>query len=162
MKPVLTRPQHEFYTDNKLYFEVDIDVHIFPLLTKKSLPAVAEMSGSLTVDVGFTVEGRHVVQLRRLMFSKFDQFHASVLVRPRDTVAYIGSRFCSHDVPWWQRMAGVDDKLDWNMLFDMCCIAFNTIPNITPFGIRLARKSGSTTSFQRRCSVLHGFTSLIG
>ena len=29
MKPVLTRPQHTFYTDNKTYFEADVDVNVF-------------------------------------------------------------------------------------------------------------------------------------
>lgn len=36
MKPVLSRPQHSFHTDNKLYFEVDVDVNIFGYLPCKT------------------------------------------------------------------------------------------------------------------------------
>ena len=35
-RPVLTRPQHTFFSDNTSYFEADVDVHIFGYLPRKS------------------------------------------------------------------------------------------------------------------------------
>lgn len=36
MKPVLTRPQHEWYTDNRTYIECDVDVHIFNQFARRA------------------------------------------------------------------------------------------------------------------------------
>lgn len=35
MKPVLTRPQHHWFTDGRTYMECDIDVHIFNQLARR-------------------------------------------------------------------------------------------------------------------------------
>ena len=35
MKPILTRPQHRFYTDHKRYFETVIDVHQFSYVCRR-------------------------------------------------------------------------------------------------------------------------------
>eukprot|EP00042_Codosiga_hollandica_P039570 m.332905 g.332905 ORF g.332905 m.332905 type:complete len:150 (+) comp55643_c0_seq7:339-788(+) len=37
MKPVLSRPQHRFYTDGRTYFEAVIDVHQFGYLPRRAL-----------------------------------------------------------------------------------------------------------------------------
>ena len=40
MKPVLTRPQHRFYTDLTSYFEIDVDIHQFPYLGRMALASM--------------------------------------------------------------------------------------------------------------------------
>lgn len=57
MKPILTRPQHQFYTDHVNYFEVDLDVHLFGYVARKGLSMLRPTLESVILDVGFTIEG---------------------------------------------------------------------------------------------------------
>jgi hypothetical protein len=43
-KPVLSRPQHTFHTDNESYFEVDIDVHQFNYVARKGMGMIRSVS----------------------------------------------------------------------------------------------------------------------
>ena len=72
MKPILTRPQHRFYTDGSTYFEAVIDVHLFSYVCRRgfstmkfalprTLIELSEFSSrpilsSMIWDVGFTIE----------------------------------------------------------------------------------------------------------
>eukprot|EP00039_Didymoeca_costata_P016089 m.281997 g.281997 ORF g.281997 m.281997 type:complete len:302 (-) comp16336_c0_seq24:1067-1972(-) len=69
MKPVLSRPQHSFHTDNKLYFEVDVDVNIFGYLPCKTFATLRPVVDKLVLDVGFTIEGREDDELPETMLA---------------------------------------------------------------------------------------------
>eukprot|EP00040_Diaphanoeca_grandis_P007751 m.42171 g.42171 ORF g.42171 m.42171 type:complete len:300 (-) comp19020_c0_seq2:81-980(-) len=67
MKPILTRPQHEFHTDGKTYFEIDIDVNQFGYLVRSSWSSMKEKCASMIWDVGLCVEGRKAEELPEQM-----------------------------------------------------------------------------------------------
>jgi hypothetical protein len=56
MKPVLTRPQHRFYTDHRTYFEAVIDVHQFSYVCRRGFStmklAFVAVFPSLTATLG--------------------------------------------------------------------------------------------------------------
>lgn len=56
-KPVLSRPEHFFFTDNNSFFEVDIDVHIFGYVPKSVLAACRGELDKLHVEMGFVIQG---------------------------------------------------------------------------------------------------------
>eukprot|EP00053_Salpingoeca_punica_P012942 m.116295 g.116295 ORF g.116295 m.116295 type:complete len:398 (+) comp16070_c0_seq1:261-1454(+) len=56
-KPVLSRPQHSFFTDGESYFEVDIDVHQFNYVARKGMGMIRELVEHMQWDIGFTIEG---------------------------------------------------------------------------------------------------------
>eukprot|EP00047_Mylnosiga_fluctuans_P007037 m.250698 g.250698 ORF g.250698 m.250698 type:complete len:367 (+) comp16857_c0_seq1:142-1242(+) len=57
MKPILTRPQHRFFTDYKTYFELDVDIHIFGYVGRRGLFMLMPLVNKVAADAGFVVEG---------------------------------------------------------------------------------------------------------